>query len=82
MRIATVKLQPLDCRSTAEILPRRVRYNNACNIRRLIAMGCSDAFLIGLISRFIAQLMDGSDYIIFKMIRPRVIVRHVTRLFK
>ena len=82
MRIVIVKSQPLDRRSTTEILPRRVCYKNACNVRHLIAIGRSDAFLVRLISAVITRLMDGKDYIIFKMIRRWVILRHVTPLFK
>ena len=82
MRIVTIKSQPLDLRLTAEISPRRVRYKNACNVRRLIVIERSDSFLIGLISAVITRLMDGWYYIIFKMIRLRVIVRHVALLFK
>ena len=58
MRIVTVKSQLLDRRSSAEILSLRVRYKNACNVRRLIMIGRSDAFLVGLISTVITRLMD------------------------
>ena len=58
MCIVTVKLQLSDRRSTAEISPRRVRYKNACNVCRLIAIGHSNAFLVRLISAVIARLMD------------------------
>ena len=58
MRIVTVKSQLLDRRSSAEILSRRMRYKNACNVRCLITIECSDAFLVSLISTVITRLMD------------------------
>ena len=66
MQIVTVKSQLLDRRSIAGISPRRMRYKNACNVRRLIKIGRSDAFLVGLISVVITELMNCGDYIIFK----------------
>ena len=74
----TIKSQLLHRRSTAEISPCHVHYKNTCNVCRFIAIGPLDVFLIDLISVVITRLMDCCDYIIFELIRRRVIVRHVT----